>query len=139
MFPPRETFLCYEEEDRLIAMPRALIKEREKQHKKQLKEQRKQKRKNQIYYNNGNEDYIKDIEKKWKYDRGREKDSNTIEELGHKQGIGNWDNVDVEGEYRGTNFIDEILEELESERLGRINNSEENERNYWELELRMIR
>ena len=46
MFPPREMFLYYEEEDRLIAMPRVLIKEREKQYKKQLKEQKKQKRKN---------------------------------------------------------------------------------------------
>lgn len=35
IFPPRETFLYFEEEDEMIAVPRAFIKEREKQHKKQ--------------------------------------------------------------------------------------------------------
>ena len=45
MFPPREMFLYYEEEDILMAVPRAFIKEREKQYKKQQRQEKHKERK----------------------------------------------------------------------------------------------
>lgn len=83
----------------------------------------------------GNEDFIKDYEKRWKnYDRNGNSINESNEKIKIRQGYSIRDSSGVEGEQTWTEFIDEVLERQQTRRFNNRQSIERNGQNSGELD-----